>query len=53
MFNFADKQSEVVLHASLRTHEVRGMVGISSNFDAICDQAGIEIELLPARKRET
>jgi hypothetical protein len=42
MFNFADKQSEVVLHAKLRTHEVKGMVGVSSDFDAICDQAGIE-----------
>lgn len=41
LFNFADKQSEVVLHAKLHTNEVKGMIGISSDFDAICDQAGI------------
>jgi hypothetical protein len=30
-----------VLHARLHAHEVKGMVGASSSFDAICDEAGI------------
>jgi hypothetical protein len=34
-------QSEVVLHAHLHLHEIKGMVGASSSFDAICDEAGV------------
>jgi len=34
-------QREVVLHAHLHLHEVKGMVGASSSFDAICDEAGV------------
>jgi hypothetical protein len=41
LFNFVDKQSEIILHARLHLHEVKGMVGASSSFDAICDEAGV------------
>jgi hypothetical protein len=41
LLNFADHQSEIVLHAHLHLHEVQGMVGESSSFDDICDEAGM------------
>jgi hypothetical protein len=41
LFNFVDKQSEIILHARLHLNEVKGMVGASSSFDAICDEAGV------------
>jgi hypothetical protein len=34
-------QREVILHAHLHLHEVKGMVGASSSFEAICDEAGV------------
>jgi hypothetical protein len=44
LFNFADKQGEIVLHARLHSEEIRGMVGDAPDFDAACDQAGIAEE---------
>jgi hypothetical protein len=41
LFNFTDKQSEIVLHARLHAREVKGMVAESPPFDAACDEAGI------------
>jgi hypothetical protein len=41
LFNFVDRQSEVILHAHLHLEEVKGMVGASASFDAICDEAGV------------
>jgi hypothetical protein len=41
LFNFADRQAEVVLHARLHQHEVEGMVGASGSFDDICAEAGV------------
>jgi hypothetical protein len=44
LFNFADKQGEIVLHARLHADEIRGMAGDAPDFDAACDQAGIAEE---------
>jgi hypothetical protein len=44
LFNFADKQGEIVLHARLHDDEIKGMVGDATDFDAACDQAGIAEE---------
>lgn len=44
LFNFADKQGEVVLRATLHDDEIRGMVGSAPDFDSACDQAGIPEE---------
>jgi hypothetical protein len=41
LFNFVDRQSEIILHAHLHLQEVKGMVGASGSFDAICDEAGV------------
>jgi hypothetical protein len=41
MFNFVDKQSEIILHAHLHLEEVKQMVGASGSFDAICDEIGV------------
>lgn len=41
LFNFVDRQHEIILHAHLHLQEVKGIVGASSSFDAICDEAGV------------
>ena len=41
MFNFQDKQSEIVLRSTLKGSEIENVVGISSSFEKICDMAGI------------
>ena len=41
LFNFGDKQAEIVLHARLHAHEVKGMVAETADFDAACDQTGV------------
>jgi hypothetical protein len=41
LFNFTDKQAEVVLHPRLHAHEAKGMVAKSPPFDTACDEAGI------------
>jgi hypothetical protein len=40
LFNFADKQGEVVLHARLLAHEAKGMVAEAPDFDDAYDQTG-------------
>jgi hypothetical protein len=41
LFNFVDRQSEIILHAHLHLQEIKGMVGASASFDAICDEVGV------------
>jgi hypothetical protein len=41
LFNFADKQSEVVLTAPIRPEDIIGLTGKSSPFEDLCDQAGV------------
>ncbi|WP_339862521.1 hypothetical protein [Thalassospira alkalitolerans] len=41
LFNFADKQGEVILSAPVRLPDILGFTGKSSPFDDLCDQAGI------------
>jgi hypothetical protein len=41
LFNFVDRQSEIILHAHLHLDEVKQMVGASGSFDAICDEIGV------------
>ncbi|MCW0313985.1 hypothetical protein [Pantoea ananatis] len=41
IFNFKDRQSEVILTSPLKGSEIIALTGVSSPFDALCDQAGI------------
>ncbi len=41
LFNFKDTQSEVVLRSTLRSFEIRNVVGFSSSFEEICDMGNI------------
>jgi hypothetical protein len=41
LFNFRDRQGEVVLEVPLRASEIDALVGISSPFDELCDREGI------------
>jgi hypothetical protein len=41
LFNFADRQAEIVLHARLHAHEAKAMVAETPAFDAACDEAGV------------
>jgi len=47
LFHFRASQAEIVLNAPLRGSEVIAMVGISSQFDELCDKTGI-----PALERD-
>ena len=48
LFNFRDRQGEVVLDVPLRGSEILSFTGVSSPFDALCDLAGI-----PEQGRDT
>jgi hypothetical protein len=41
LFNFADKQGEVILSAPVRLPDIVGFTGKCSPFDDLCEQAGI------------
>ncbi|WP_177337267.1 MULTISPECIES: hypothetical protein [Klebsiella pneumoniae complex] len=41
LFHFKDSQSEVILTSPLKGSEIIALTGVSSPFDALCDQAGI------------
>ncbi len=45
LFNFADKQGEVVLTTPIRPADIVGLSGKSSPFDDLCQQAGIVDEV--------
>lgn len=44
LFNFNSRQGEVVLRVPLRGSEIKWLVGMSSPFDALCDEVGLPEE---------
>ena len=44
LYNFSDRQGEIVLNAPLRGSEIIALTGISSPFDDLCDLHGIPEE---------
>lgn len=44
LLNFKDSQSEIILKSTLRGEEIEDIVGISHDFDELCDMANIPDE---------
>lgn len=42
LLNFKDTQSEVILKSTLKSSEIISIIGISNDFDKLCDQLGVD-----------